>query len=62
MSMVEGIIIFIAILLVSAGLIVLCFFMLKKEIKTRKEEKNEQAENKDEELQENVKKAISKKI
>ena len=60
--MVEGIIIFIAILLVSAGLIVLCFFILKKEIKTRKEEKNEQAENKDEELQENVKKAISKKI
>ena len=60
--MVLGIIIFVAILLLTAGLVVLCVFMLKKEIKERKKEAEEKKENEDEKLQEDVKEAISRKL
>ena len=58
-----GVLIYILFALVTAGLVVLCVFMLKKEIATRKKEKEEsQAEQKEKELEEDVKEAISKKI
>ncbi len=58
-----GVFIYIVIALLASGLVVLCVFMLKKEIKDRKNEKLEKEKEKaGEQLEADVKEAISKRV
>ena len=57
-----GILIYVMFFLLTGGLGVLCFFMIKKEIKDRKAEKEAAKENKEEQVEEQVKEAIKRKL
>jgi flagellar basal body-associated protein FliL len=58
-----GVLIYIIFALLAAGIVVLCVFMLKKEIKNYKQEKEEkQKEEQEKQLESDVKEAISNRV